>query len=152
MKTIITIALAAAALAAQTPKAELTVRAVKEDGTVFVARITGPIAAQGQQIAEAFMATQTECKPVAAVPEVRNEAGEVTTPAVPASQTCTPMYTDIADFGLKHLFNVVRDLSNRGFTSAALDAEEKDVAARTKALAAKKEDFFKEARKKKESQ
>lgn len=119
-------------------QASIVFRVTEVDGTVHVAKISGQPAAAGLEILKAWMATQQVCTPVPAVPEVRNEQGEVTTPGVPATQNCVPKYANPAEVPKANTIAILEQLIDNGFTSSATKADSDEISAKVAALKAKR--------------
>lgn len=123
---------------------------VVKDGVKTSSKVSGPAAAAGIEVLEKWMATQTVCVVVPFLPGTPATVvdGVETAPAVagvPASQTCTPKFANVADWGKELILATTETLASQ-YPSSALKADVDDVAARQAAVEAKRKALFAAAR------
>ena len=118
---------------------------VTDAGVESIAKVSGPAAVAGLDVLKQWMATQTVCTPVPEVPAVVDIDGKVTTPAVPASQTCKPKYANPAELVKTLTLDTAEQLAPQ-YPSATLKADVDEAKAKQAIVEAKRKAAFAAAR------
>lgn len=135
MKLIIPFILAAAAFGQDQSKVEITI--TLPNGEKLTESISGAPAAAGIDTLSQWMATQTECRPVAEVPAEKDADGNVTKPGKPAGQECKPKYDSVADAVRHMIVNQALALAQQ-FPSKALQPDIAELRNKMAAIEAKR--------------